>query len=69
MVDSAFFFLTFKYNTNINMLTVGHVCPPVVDSAFFFIVCHVHTKSRMKIVEWKDRCVGGPVGPTEANIK
>jgi hypothetical protein len=50
------------------MLTVGHVCPPVVNFEFFFIVFNVHTKSHTKIVEWKYRCVCGPVGPTEGPL-
>ena len=31
------------------MLTVGHVCPPVVNFEFFFIVFNVHTKKHTRL--------------------
>ena len=49
MVDFVFFFITFKYNTIINMITVGHVCPPVVDFVFFFIVFNVHPQNHARL--------------------
>ena len=31
------------------MITVGHVCPPVVDFVFFFIVFNVHPQNHARL--------------------
>ena len=48
------------------MITVGHVCPPVVDFVFFFIVFNVHTKKHTRLEASGNTGVWGSI---EANIK